>query len=135
MAFMEWSDTLSVNIKEIDEQHKKLLAMINELHEAMKTGRGKEVTEKTLGGLIAYVGTHFATEEALMEKHNYPGFLAHKGEHAKLTAQAKDIHQQFQQGKAVVNVELMNFLKSWLQNHILGTDKKYVPFLNSKGVA
>jgi hemerythrin len=134
MAFMDWSDTLSVNIKEIDEQHKKLLAMVNELHEAMKTGRGKEVTEKTLSGLIQYVGTHFANEEALMEKHNYPGFLAHKGEHVKLTTQAKDIHLQFQQGKAVVNVELMNFLKSWLQNHILGTDKKYAPFLNGKGV-
>lgn len=134
MAFMDWSDNLSVNIKEIDEQHKKLLGMLNELHEAMKVGRGKEVTEKTLSGLIAYVGTHFTNEEYLMEKHSYPGLLAHKGEHAKLTQQAKDVHQQFQQGKTVVNVDLLNFLKSWLQNHILGTDKKYGPFLNGKGV-
>jgi len=135
MSFMDWSDNLSVNIKELDEQHKKLLALINELHEAMKSGRGKEVTEKTLGGLIQYVGTHFSTEERLMEKHSYPGFLAHKGEHAKLTKQATDIQSQFLQGKAVVNVELMNFLKSWLQNHILGTDKKYTSFLNAKGVS
>jgi hemerythrin len=135
MAFMDWNNDLSVNINEIDEQHKKLLALINELHEAMKSGRGKEVTEKTLAGLIQYVGTHFTKEEDLMERYNYPGLLAHKGEHAKLTLQAKDIHQQFQQGKAVVNVELMNFLKSWLRNHILGTDKKYAPYLNGKGVA
>jgi len=135
MAFMDWNDNLSVNIKEIDEQHKKLLAMINELFDAMKTGKGKEVTGKTLTGLIEYVGTHFANEERLMEKHNYPGFIAHKGEHTKLTQQAKDIHHQFLQGKPVLNVELMNFLKSWLQNHILGTDKKYSPFLNGKGVS
>ena len=135
MPFMDWSENLSVNIKEIDEQHKKLLAMINELHEAMKSGRGKEVTEKTLGGLIQYVGTHFATEERMFEKYGYPGLLAHKGEHTKLTKQATDIFQQFQQGKPVVNVELMNFLKSWLQDHILGTDKKYTSFLNSKGVS
>lgn len=62
MALMSWSDNLSVNIKEIDEQHKKLVGMVNDLHDAMKMGKGNDVTGKILTGLIQYVGTHFACQ-------------------------------------------------------------------------
>lgn len=134
MALMNWSDNLSVNIKEIDEQHKKLVGMINELHEAMKQGKGSDVTGKVLAGLIQYVATHFATEEKFMKTHAYPEYLKHKAEHDALTKQAADLQNQFHEGKPVLTVELMSFLKNWLTNHILGTDKKYGPYLNGKGV-
>ena|SRR5271157_2674097 len=134
MALMTWSDNLSVNIKEIDEQHKKLVGMVNELHEAMKQGKGSNLTGQVLSGLVQYVATHFATEEKLMKANAYPEYLKHKAEHDALTKQAVDLQKQFQEGKAVLTVELMSFLKNWLSNHILGTDKKYSPYLNGKGV-
>lgn len=134
MALMMWSDSLSVNIKEIDEQHKKLIGMLNELHDAMKAGKGNDVTGKVLSGLIQYVATHFAHEEKLMTAHAYPDLAKHKTEHELLTKQATDLAKQFQAGKPVLTVELMTFLKNWLSNHILGTDKRYGPYLNSKGV-
>ncbi|MEW5747024.1 MAG: bacteriohemerythrin [Nitrospirota bacterium] len=135
MALMDWSDKLSVNIREIDEQHRKLISMINELHDAMKAGKGKEVVGPILTGLVQYVATHFATEERLMKTHAYPEYLKHKVEHDNLTRQALDLQKQFQEGKPVLTVELMTFLKNWLSSHILGTDKSYSPYLNSKGVA
>ena len=134
MALMTWSDNLSVNIKEIDEQHKKLVGMVNELHDAMKTGHGATVTGSILTGLIQYVGTHFATEEKYMTQHAYPDLPKHKAEHAGLTKKAVDLQKQFQEGKPVLTVELLSFLKSWLTNHIMGADKKYGPYLNSKGL-
>jgi len=134
MALMTWSDNLSVNIKEIDEQHKKLVGMVNDLHDAMKQGKGNDVTGMVLSGLIQYVATHFAAEEKLMKAHAYPEYLKHKTEHDALTKQAVDLQDQFHGGKPVLTVELMSFLKNWLTNHILGTDKKYSPYLNGKGV-
>ena len=134
MALFVWSDKYSVNIKEIDNQHKKLVDMLNSLHDSMKAGKGNEVLGKTLMELIQYVGTHFATEEKLLSTNGYPEYNAHKAEHTKLTQKAIELQKDFQQGAPVITVEVLGFLKDWLQNHILGTDKKYSSFLNSKGV-
>ncbi len=134
MALMEWSDNLSVNVKQIDEEHKKLVGMLNDLHDAMKQGKGSDVSGKVLSGLVQYVATHFSNEEKLMKENAYPEYLRHKKEHDDLTKQALDLQQQFQTGKPVLTIELMKFLKDWLSNHILGTDKKYSPYLNSKGI-
>lgn len=134
MALFVWSDRYSVNINEIDNQHKKLVDLLNSLHDSMKAGRGNEVLGKTLTELIQYVGTHFATEEKLFRTYGYPEYSAHKAEHDKLTQKAIELQKNFQQGAPVLTVEVLGFLKDWLQNHILGTDKKYSQFLNSKGV-
>ncbi|HKN18547.1 MAG TPA: bacteriohemerythrin [Dissulfurispiraceae bacterium] len=134
MALMAWSDNLSVNVAQIDEQHKKLVGILNDLHDAMKQGKGNDVTGNVLSGLVQYVASHFATEEKLMKTHAYPDYLKHKFEHDALTKQALDLQNQFQEGKSVLTIELMKFLKDWLSKHILGTDKKYGPFLNSKGI-
>lgn len=134
MSLFVWSEKFSVNIKQIDEQHKKLVNMLNELHDSMKAGKGKEATGKILSELIDYVGTHFSTEEKLMQQYGYAEYTSHKAEHDKLTQKALSLKKEFEQGAPVLTVELLNFLKEWLQTHILGTDKKYGPFLNSKGV-
>ena len=134
MALITWSDNLSVNIKEIDAEHKKLIDMINELHSAMGSGKGREAMGTILTGLVDYTKTHFAYEEKLFQQHAYPGYLAHKGQHDALTKQVVEVMTKFKSGQSVVTVEVMNFLKDWLSNHIQTTDKKYGPFLNSKGV-
>jgi hemerythrin len=134
MNLINWTNDLSVNIRAIDDEHKKLIAMVNELHSAMGSGKGKEAMGKVLAGLVEYTKTHFATEERLMEKHAYAGYLNHKAQHDALTKQVVDLNAKFQEGKTMVTVEVMNFLKDWLAKHILESDKKYSPFLNSKGI-
>lgn len=135
MDLITWNEALSVNIKEINDQHKKLINMINDLNSAMGSGKGKEIMGNVLTGLVDYTKNHFATEEGLMQKYLYPGYLTHKAEHDKLTQQVLDIVTKFKEGKSIVTVEVMNFLKNWLSNHIQAVDKKYTSHLNAKGVA
>ena len=88
---------------------------------------------QTLDGLISYTATHFAAEERLMQQHAYPAIAKHKVEHAALVKQALEIQKNFKEGKALPQ-NLLQFLKDWLMKHIVGEDKLYGPFLNSKGI-
>jgi hemerythrin-like metal-binding protein len=135
MVYMEWSNKLSVGVDSIDTQHKKLVSMINELFDAMKAGRGKEKMEKTLDGLIIYTASHFSYEENLFAKTAYPDAAKHKKEHDDLTKKVLDIQKRMKSGVSfALSMEVLEFLKGWLVNHILGSDKKYGPHLISKGV-
>ncbi len=135
MALMDWSPDFSVKIKQFDDQHKKLVAMVNQLHDAMKLGKGAEVLGPTLDSLISYTASHFADEEKVMKQHCYPDFARHKVEHDKLTKQVLDLQKQYQTKKTALSVTVMSFLKDWLSNHIKGDDMKYGPFLKEKGVS
>ena len=115
-------------------QHQKLVQMLNELYDAMKAGKANETVGKILGGMIQYTASHFATEERYMKLHQYPHFLTHKQEHDALTKQVLDLQEQFKSGQIAMSTKVGNFLKSWLTNHISGTDMKYSPYLQAKGV-
>lgn len=134
MALISWNDNLSVKVTEFDLQHKKLIGMVNDLHSAMGAGKGRETMGTVLTGLIDYTVNHFAAEEKLMQKYGYPDFSKHKAEHDVLSRQVADIMAKFKEGKTIVTVELMNFLKDWLTKHIQGTDRQYGSFFNGKGV-
>jgi hemerythrin len=134
MALITWNDSFSVNVKLFDEQHRKLIEMLNDLHDAMKVGKGKEALEKVLKGLIQYTSMHFSNEEKLMKQYNYPEFEKHKKEHNQLVLQVLDVQKKHQEGNAILSQDVMNFLKNWLRNHIQGEDKNYGPFFNSKGL-
>lgn len=134
MALFAWDDKFSVGVREIDEQHKRLIGMINELHDGMKSGGGKAVVAPILKRLVDYTLYHFSTEERYMSQHRYPGELAHKAEHKKFTDKVMDFHQKFDAGTAAVSLELMTFLKGWLTDHIMGTDKKYSKHFNDHGL-
>jgi hemerythrin len=134
MALIQWSDSLSVNIVEIDKQHQKLIGMINELNDAMRQGKGKDILGKILNGLIVYTGTHFKTEEVYFDKFGYPDANNHKKEHSDFVAKVSEFKDGFEKGKRGLSIEIMVFLSDWLQTHIKGVDKKYAPFLNEKGL-
>ena len=134
MALMTWSEQLSVNIKQVDSQHMKLVELLNNFHDAMKVGKGREAMGKTFSELLDYTAHHFVTEEDIMKKHGYPAFPAHKREHEALTKKVADLSERFSRGEAIISADTMTFLKDWLYDHIMGSDKKYAPFLNSKGV-
>ena len=135
MALITWNNNYSVNIKEIDSQHKKLVDLVNELYDNMKIGKGKEVTGKVLNDLVKYTESHFAYEEELFKKFKYIEGVKHSQEHAQLLSKVKSFVKDFDSGKGSVSVELLNFLKDWLVSHIGNSDKKYSQFLNSKGVS
>jgi len=134
MAMIQWNDSFSVKVAEIDQQHKKLVAMINELHDAMKQGKGKNVLGKIINGLISYTATHFKTEEKYFDRFGYPEKDSHKKEHVAFVKKVSEFKDGFEKGKLSLTLEVMNFLSDWLKNHIMGTDKKYSQFFNEKGL-
>ncbi len=134
MAIIKWDNTMSVNIAEIDGQHQKLVAMINELDDAMRQGKGKEIVSTIVSGLISYTRTHFGTEERLFQQHGYPEAEEHKKEHADFAAKAVQFQKDYESGKMGLTIQIMTFLSNWLQHHIKVVDKKYSGFLNAKGV-
>ncbi|MGC9022873.1 MAG: bacteriohemerythrin, partial [Dissulfurimicrobium sp.] len=132
--FFSWGPNLSVGIKSIDEQHKKLVRMVNAIHDVVKSGKGKEVTGKILNELVEYTAYHFKTEEDYFQKYSYPETKEHMAIHASLVKKVLDFKDKFDRGAAMLDFELLNFLKNWLVDHIGVTDKKYGPFLTGKGV-
>jgi hemerythrin len=134
MALIQWNDSLSVNVTEIDKQHQKLVQMINELHDAMREAKGNTVIGPLLNGLIEYAGTHFKAEERYFVRFAYPDAAAHKKAHADFVAKVLDFKTKFEASAVGLSLEVMTFLSNWLQGHIKGEDKKYTPCFNANGL-
>ncbi|MEJ5301061.1 MAG: bacteriohemerythrin [Thermodesulforhabdaceae bacterium] len=126
---MLWSPEYAVGVPEIDDQHQRLFKMVNDLNEAMATGRGKDALDRILAGLVDYAARHFKTEEYYMEKANYPELESHRESHRRLTDKVHEMVDRYKTGETGIGIELLNFLTDWLKKHILGTDKKYAPYL------
>ena len=134
MAFIEWSNSLAVGVREIDNQHKQLFNLVNDLFDAMGKGEGNAILSMTLSDLTKYTVMHFETEENYMKAYNYTLFVSHKREHDKLTQQVVDLQNEFNSGSTRITVKVMNFLKDWLKNHIIQNDVKFGNFLNNAGI-
>ncbi len=132
MSLIKWSDTFSVKIQSIDEQHRKLFNMINDLNNAIKENNEKEKIGIILKDLISYTKSHFVFEENMMIKHDYHGYKWHKTIHDDLIFEVSKIVKRFDEGQDIVAKELLNFLLKWLVEHIGGVDKQYSPIFSHK---
>lgn len=121
-----WKDEFSVSNPEIDSQHQNLIDLINKLFKAFKAGKAKRETKKIINDLVGYTSYHFATEERLFKQFDYKHADEHIREHEKLTQQVKQFQKDVDSGRVTLSYEIMNFLKEWLEKHILESDKKYV---------
>ncbi len=133
-GILQWDESLRVGVQEIDGQHQKLVQMICDLHEAMRSGQGKDQIEPILRELEDYTVEHFGYEEKLMERHKYPGYLNHRKEHQAFVDKVIAFGNEFHENRTALTMEIMNFLKNWLVGHIKGTDRKYSSFFNERGV-
>lgn len=134
MPQIVWSTKYSVNIKTLDEQHQKLIGLLNRLDSAVQQGQGRTVLGGVLDELIAYTVYHFKTEEELFTKYEYPGIAQHVSQHEQLTAKVSGIKQKYDAGQTLISIQVLNFLSDWLTTHIQGSDKQYGPFLNQAGI-
>jgi len=128
----DWRPEYSVQIPEIDAQHQRLFALAAALHTAMGQGKGKAVLEQSLAQLVDYTKVHFATEEQFMSKYGYPDVVAHKAQHDQLTAQVLELQRKFRAGNTTLTINLMVFLKNWLEHHIAGSDQQYSIYIRGK---
>lgn len=134
MALIQWKDEYSVGVNELDNQHKQLIAILNDLYDAMQQQRGNQVIGTIIAKLVNYTKTHFTTEERYMTQYAYPDLNSQKREHAAFTDKVLKFKEEFDSGRTSLSVSVTSFVKDWLVTHISGSDRKYGPFLNSKGV-
>jgi hemerythrin len=134
MALMTWNNRYSVGVKMLDDQHTGLFETLNELHGAMMKGQAQSLTGPLLHKLVDYTRRHFAAEEAMMVSTRYPGLAEHRVKHHELTKQVEEFVGRFEKGEITLNLHLMNFLRDWLNNHILKEDKEYGPWMIEHGV-
>ncbi|MGA3096018.1 MAG: bacteriohemerythrin [Bryobacteraceae bacterium] len=132
MSMFEWTQDFAIGMPYIDEQHQALFRYAEELHAAMASGQGGTVVAKTLTRLIEYTEEHFAAEERLMRMHNYPGVAVQRREHQALTQKVKGFAADYAGGQAVVTVQILQFLRSWLDVHIKQLDMQFGVFLKAK---
>jgi len=133
MPVIYWTEDLSVGTDTIDADHKILIDMINKLDDAIKTKEPHETVNQVLSELLDYTGYHFDREEALMKAANYPDYEAHARTHGILRAQVADIRNRYERNpNSIHEREVLAFLKNWLTAHILGRDKLYAPFMDSR---
>ncbi|HEY0721963.1 MAG TPA: bacteriohemerythrin [Gammaproteobacteria bacterium] len=134
MNMVEWDNKYSVDIQEIDEQHKCIVAYINELYEAMVKKNSRDLVADILHKLVEYTKIHFAVEETLMRIFHYEGYEQHKTIHDKIVQQVLNYQGKFLAGDDKVAMELLMFLKGWLFEHINNIDKQYVQTFHAAGV-
>jgi hemerythrin len=128
----EWSSSYGVGVASIDAQHQNLFAIARELHAAMVAGQGKAALGRILERLVSYTLVHFAHEERLMRLYDYPDLSAHIAEHDGLTKRVTRFQEDFNAGRVAMSVQLLQFLKDWLQRHIQDSDRKYAPHIKDR---
>lgn len=132
-SYIEWDDAYSVGIDSIDQQHKRLVNLINQLQTAVDYSTGEEFEREALDELVDYTKTHFSYEEGLMQQYDYPEFEPHKAQHQEMIQQVEEVLAEYEQDQDRAMQHALDFLKTWLINHINGTDKEYSDFLIEKG--
>ena len=128
---IEWDESLSMGIADIDAQHKHFIGIINQTYRA-HLEKNKELMNETLNDLIEYARIHFSTEENYFEKWDYPYSEEHIKEHEKLLLKTLEFRDKFDSGKCDCN-KFLEFLKDWLENHLKTHDKKYSKYFMEKG--
>lgn len=131
---IEWGPQYHIGINEIDSQHKVLVDIINKLYASFGSKSTKKEIKKTLDELVDYTIYHFGNEENYFEKFGYKDTPAHLDQHHQFVERIKKFVDEFEDGDSTVSLDIINFLKDWLINHILKIDKRYVPLLKERGI-
>jgi hemerythrin len=144
MPFCEWDDSYSVEVPNADHQHRRLFDLINQLHEAMADDEWEVTVDSAveelgtiaavLGELVQYTLHHFSTEESYMLEYAYPAYASHKAAHEHFVQRVCTFQRGFEEGRALCSIELIRFLKDWLENHIRTLDKQLGTFLSANGL-
>ncbi len=121
MIFFEWDEKFVSGNEIIDNDHKKLVGMINELYSEMSSGDGKKIVSSIISQLADYTNYHFINEERLMKEVNYKNFDKHKAQHDAFANKVKSFIKKSKSDS--ITIEVASFLKEWMTKHILGSDK------------
>ena len=131
MTIIKWDESLTLGIQEIDDQHKRLINMINELHLALEYGKSSDVILPVIERLKEYADRHFLDEERLFVDLDYPGVSDHKQEHVNFIAKIQDLNKQFSYNREFLAINIRDLLLTWFFHHIRTKDLEYKKLIRS----
>lgn len=123
-----------VKVDKMNEQHKVLFNILDALYKAMENKDDRKALVKIINDLITYSKQHLTTEEALLEKYDYPELAEQKEQHKLFIAKIEEFKEDFRNNHFMLHFNMAIFLKTWISNHVEVLDKKYSQFLNDRGV-
>ncbi len=132
MAYFEWANDLIIDGGPIDEDHRKLVDSLNQLHTATTEGRGREVVGGILKQLIADTADHLHREEQQMAAAKYPHLDRHRVGHDHFVRDLRHLLAQYEEGRVTVAAQLSTVLRDWLSLHIRRYDKELINFLKHR---
>ncbi len=135
MTLIEWSEKLAVGVGEMDSQHKKLIDMINKVHELIEQGKGEEAREFFINEITRYLEEHLKAEEEFMKSINYPEFERHKQAHDNFRKVMSEFIPKIKEGDCKEFRSAVALSWSWLYSHILKFDKRYGEFYNKRNAS
>lgn len=134
MPIIEWNPSMSVGVKMIDEEHMRLIEIVNELSDALEEGKALVVLEGLLEAVVSFASYHFQHEESLFLRTAYPDAIHHIREHERLKSNIKDIQKRYRQAPSPeILTEVFVFTKDLFMNHALGIDVGYAKYLREAG--
>ena len=129
--YISWTDSLSIGRQDMDDQHKVLLGLINQVWQGLVSHKDQPDIEGVVFDLEDYAHTHFNQEEALMAIHGYPALQAHQESHAQFYAKVEDLSNKIASGETV-GLELLRFISDWLTFHISMVDRQYADYIRHR---
>ena len=142
MPFMEWNSNYNIGVPSADDDHRCLIDLINEMHEAIIRGRGRETVAAAvdeaatmaavLDELLAYSSYHTSLEEMLMQKFDYPDYDEHRKAHRMFAGKVRTYRRRFDEGAGILSMDIVRFMKDWLDTHLLDDDRRLGEFLKER---
>jgi hemerythrin len=129
-----WDDKYSVQVEQIDLQHKKMFDTINYLIDVVSISPKKEQLDTIIAGLVEYKKLHFATEEKYFEEFHYDGAEEHKIKHAQFSEHLDKIVKDSNGDSVILAFSLIDFLEDWLITHLMNDDQKYISCFKEHGL-
>jgi len=134
MAYLEWTEEMSVGIDSLDDHHKQLVIHVNDLSSALREGRSREAIGECLAKVCHYTEFHFVAEENYMRILGYPDYPEHKKLHSAFRERLLELRKQHESGSLIVAMQTLDFLEHWCREHFVRVDKKYTEHLKRAGV-
>ena len=128
MALLEWQDRFRTHVDPFDDHHQHLFFLLNQAYDNLEQGQLTERMGELLNELIDYTIYHFRAEEHWMKENQSPHYEKHLQEHARFIERISELHADFLCGKTKISLEVLSFMKNWIEQHILVSDEEYAQF-------
>ena len=134
LEIVSWSESYATGIEKIDNQHKELMKLTNELYRACLSGKdnANSAFKEAMRRMVEYVRFHFSDEQKLLERVKYPDYIEHKRQHDTLVMNILEAVKEFEKGNKFVPNSFVRTLKDWVFGHIAVLDKTYAFYINGQ---